>query len=221
MFTPRTLAIMAAAAGALASLPLSHAQACDNDRFPCPIVQDTSTPDAAADSSSRAAPTQPRKKDNQARKTDKASEKPEADASHKPAGAKPSKPAAQDQAASRSKASKPPAREQADASGAPVAAEAPVSAPPANAEIQAAPTANAAPAGAQAAAAAPSSATESATAPAAGDSVQMVDANEVNELDLAAAAPTPEPTGTSWLSYLLVTLGGALAAASTVRLFLF
>jgi hypothetical protein len=48
----------------------------------------------------------------------------------------------------------------------------------------------------------------------------MVDANEVNELDLAAA-PTPEPTGTSWLSYLLVTLGGALAAASTVRLFLF
>jgi hypothetical protein len=49
----------------------------------------------------------------------------------------------------------------------------------------------------------------------------MVDSNEVNELDLAAAAPTPEPTGTSWLSYLLVTLGGALAAASTVRLFLF
>jgi hypothetical protein len=223
MFTPRTLAIMAAAAGALASLPLSHAQACDNDRFPCPIIQDTSPPDAAADTSSRAAPTQPRKKDNQARKTDKASEKPEADALHKPAGAKTSKPAAQEQAASRSKASKPAAREQADASGAPVAAEAPVSAPPANTEIQAAPapTANAAPAGAQAAAAAPGSATESANAPAAGDSVQMVDANEVNELDLAAAAPTPEPTGTSWLSYLLVTLGGALAAASTVRLFLF
>jgi hypothetical protein len=220
MFTPRTFAIMAAAAGALASLPLSHARACDNDRFPCPIIQDTSTPDAAADTSSRAAPTQPRKKDNQARKTDKASEKPEADASHKPAGAKASKPAAQEQAASRSKASKPAAREQADASGAPVAAEAPVSAP-ANTESQAAPTANAAPAGAQAAAAAPGSAAEGATAPAAGDSVQIVDANEVNELDLAAAAPTPEPTGTSWLSYLLVTLGGALAAASTVRLFLF
>lgn len=221
MFTPRTLAIMAAAAGALASLPLSHAQACDNDRFPCPIVQDTSTPDAAADASSRAAPTQARKKDNQARKTDTASEKPEADATHKPAGAKASKPAAQEQAASRSKASKPAAREQADASGAPVAAEAAVSAPPANTESQAAPTANAAPAGAQAAAAAPGSATEGATAPAAPDSVQMVDSNEVNELDLAAAAPTPEPTGTSWLSYLLVTLGGALAAASTVRLFLF
>ena len=221
---------MAAAAGALASLPLSHAQACDNDRFPCPIVQDTATPDASADTSSRAAPAQPRKKDNQARKTDKASEKPEADASHTPARAKPSKPVAQEQATSRSKASKPAAREQADASGAPAAAEAPVVAPPANTEIQAAPvpTANAAvaPAGAQAAAAAPSPAasspaTESATAPAAPDSVQMVDANEVNELDLAAAAPTPEPTGTSWLSYLLVTLGGALAAASTVRLFLF
>jgi hypothetical protein len=216
MFTPRTFAIMAAAAGALVSLPLSHAQACDNDRFPCPIVQDTSTPDAAADTSSRASSAQPRKKDNQARKTDKASEKPEADASHKPAGAKTSKPVAQEQAASRSKANKPAAREQADASNAPVAAEAPVSAP-ANIESQAAPapTANAG------AAAAPSPATESATAPAAPDSVQMVDSNEVNELDLAAAAPTPEPTGTSWLSYLLVTLGGALAAASTVRLFLF
>src|SRR5262245_17130206 len=123
MFTPRTLAIMAAAAGALASLPLSHAPACDNDRFPCPIIQDTATPDASTDTSSRAAPTQPRKKDNQARKTDKASEKSDADASHTAARPKPSKPAAQEQAAaSRSKASKPAAREQADATGAPVAA---------------------------------------------------------------------------------------------------
>jgi len=43
----------------------------------------------------------------------------------------------------------------------------------------------------------------------------MVDPNEVNELDLAAA-PT-RPAESSWLSYLLATLGGALAAASTVR----
>ena len=41
MLTPRNLAIVAAAAGAFAGLPLSTAQACDNDRFPCPIVVDS------------------------------------------------------------------------------------------------------------------------------------------------------------------------------------
>jgi hypothetical protein len=42
----------------------------------------------------------------------------------------------------------------------------------------------------------------------------MVDPNEVNELDLAAAPTTAEA---SWLSYLLATLGAALAAASSLR----
>src|SRR5262249_5009911 len=54
------------------------------------------------------------------------------------------------------------------------------------------------------------------TVPARG--VKMVDPNEVNELDLAAAPTTPAES--SWLSSLLATLGAALAAASTVR-FLF
>src|SRR5262249_32828488 len=48
--------------------------------------------------------------------------------------------------------------------------------------------------------------------------VKMVDPNEVNELDLAAAPTTPAEA--SSLSSLLATLGAALAAASTVR-FLF
>jgi hypothetical protein len=43
----------------------------------------------------------------------------------------------------------------------------------------------------------------------------MVDPNEVNELDLAAAPTTPAES--SWLSYLLATLGAALAAASSLR----
>ena len=43
----------------------------------------------------------------------------------------------------------------------------------------------------------------------------MVDPNEVNELDLAATPAVPADS--SWLSYLLATLGAALAAASTVR----
>jgi hypothetical protein len=50
--------------------------------------------------------------------------------------------------------------------------------------------------------------------------VATVDPNEVNELDLAAAAPAPAPAESSWIKYLLATLGAALAAASTVR-FLF
>jgi hypothetical protein len=50
------------------------------------------------------------------------------------------------------------------------------------------------------------------TVPARG--VKMVDPNEVNELDLAAAPTTAEA---SWLSYLLATLGAALAAASSLR----
>jgi len=45
--------------------------------------------------------------------------------------------------------------------------------------------------------------------------VKMVNPNEVNELDLAAAPTTP--AGSSWLSYLLATLGAALAAASSLR----
>jgi len=47
--------------------------------------------------------------------------------------------------------------------------------------------------------------------------VKMIDPNEVNELDLAATPATP--AASSWLSYLLATLGAALAAASTVRFF--
>jgi hypothetical protein len=45
--------------------------------------------------------------------------------------------------------------------------------------------------------------------------VKMVDPNEVNEVDLAAAPTTPAES--SWLRYLLATLGAALAAASSLR----
>ena len=45
MHTLRALAVAATATGVLTGLPLSHALACDNDRFPCPIVSDA--PEAA------------------------------------------------------------------------------------------------------------------------------------------------------------------------------
>lgn len=48
--------------------------------------------------------------------------------------------------------------------------------------------------------------------------VRFVSSDEVNEIDLAAKEP--EPAGSSWLRFLLATLGAALAAASMAR-FLF
>jgi hypothetical protein len=42
---------------------------------------------------------------------------------------------------------------------------------------------------------------------------------ERNEVNLMAAAPAPTPAE-SWLTYVVVLLGGALAAAMTVRWFL-
>ncbi|HVD74289.1 MAG TPA: hypothetical protein VNC81_11995 [Xanthobacteraceae bacterium] len=124
-------------------------------------------------------------------------------------------------ATSRAKAAKPEKQEQAVDSG----AVAPAAVTPAPAEVQR--TENPAPAmTAWPVAPTTSSAdvpvattTQTATAPALAGGVATVDPNEVNELDLAAA-PTPGPAESSWIKYLLATLGAALAAASTVR-FLF
>jgi hypothetical protein len=229
MLTPRNLVIVAAAAGALTGLPWSNAQACDNDRFPCPIVQEAPTQDSA-DAPARAS-AQKKKSTQAAQQGEKPSAKAERDPSQAPARPKASKPPAQEQADSRAKAGKP-AGQQAETSGAPPVAEAaPAVVPPPEpsrsadaARIESAPAAPAAvvpPASAGAASIAPSAPVANATQTAAAGNVKVVDPNEVNELDLAAAAPAPAPAESSWLSYLLVTLGGALAAASTVRLFLF
>jgi hypothetical protein len=40
---------------------------------------------------------------------------------------------------------------------------------------------------------------------------------ERNEVTLTAAAAAPTPAESSWLTYVLVLLGGALATAMTVR----
>ena len=49
------------------------------------------------------------------------------------------------------------------------------------------------------------------------DGVRIVDPNEVNELDLASS---PAPVEGAWIGYLVMMVGGALAAASTARFFL-
>src|SRR5260370_7927696 len=62
MLTLRSLAIAIAAAGVLSGLPARSAQACDNDRYPCPVVaqpQETDAPVRSPQSrkkASRAAP---------------------------------------------------------------------------------------------------------------------------------------------------------------------
>ena len=189
MRTLRSLAIAVAAAGALAGLPARSAQACDNDRYPCPVVAQPQEADAAV------RPPQSRKKASRAaRQDEKAAAKAERQSAQAPSQANPATPEQAADAGSRK--------------GRGGRNESPVSAAAAAWPV----LPNAVGAGEQDAAAddgAP-------TVPARG--VKMVDPNEVNELDLAAAPTTPAES--SWLSSLLATLGAALAAASTVR-FLF
>jgi hypothetical protein len=187
MLTLRSLAIAVAAAGALAGLPARSAQACDNDRYPCPVVAQPQEADAAV------RPPQSRKKASRAaRQDEKAAAKAERQSVQTPSQANPATPEQAANAGSRK--------------GRGGRNESPVSAAAAAWPIR--PDAAGAGAGEQDAAAEDGAP----TVPARG--VKMVDPNEVNELDLAAAPATAEA---SWLSYLLATLGAALAAASSLR----
>jgi hypothetical protein len=187
MLTLRSLAIAVAAAGALAGLPARSAQACDNDRYPCPVVAQPQEADAAV------RPPQSRKKASRAaRQDEKAAAKAERQSAQTPSQANPATPEQAANAGSRE--------------GRGGRNESPVSAAAAAWPIR--PDAAGAGAGEQDAAAEDGAP----TVPARG--VKMVDPNEVNELDLAAAPATAEA---SWLSYLLATLGAALAAASSLR----
>jgi hypothetical protein len=182
----RSLAIAVAAAAALAGLPARSAQACDNDRYPCPIVAQPQEADAAV------RPPQSRKKASRAvRQDEKAAAK------------------AERQSAQASSQANPATPEQAADAGSRKGRGGRNESPSATAAAwRALPDTAGAGAGEQDAAAddgAP-------IVPARG--VKMVDPNEVNELDLAAAPTTAEA---SWLSYLLATLGAALAAASSLR----
>jgi hypothetical protein len=193
MMSLRPLAIVIAAAAMLAALPATSAQACDNDRYPCPIVAQPETPDTAA----RPAPR--KKASRAAQQEEKARAKPERHASD---------------AAARTKAAAPPQQAQA-ADPAPALTldnqvdrnENPVAAAAAGSVVRPATGS----AGAQATAGA------EAAPPAPVNVVRVVDPNELNELDLAAAAAPPAQS--SWLGSLLMTLGAALAAASAVRAF--
>ena len=87
MRTLRSLAIAVAAAGALAGLPARSAQACDNDRYPCPVVAQPQEADAAV------RPPQSRKKASRAaRQDEKAPAKAERQSAQAPSQANPATP---------------------------------------------------------------------------------------------------------------------------------
>jgi hypothetical protein len=195
----RTLAVAQAGAALLAALSASPVQACDNDRYPCPVVAQTqNTGEAAAKSSA-----QSRRETTHAARQAKARVKSEAQAL----------PSVSKDAAN--------GQRQAAASSRRTAAN---SASNLNEQIdrkesQVSAAAAAWLVGATAGDTAPQSAVgDDATAVVPVSTVQLVDPREPNELDLAADSQAPAQSG--WLSSLLATLGAALAAASAMR-FLF
>ena len=185
MRTLCALAVVTTAAGVITGLPFSTALACDNDRFPCPIVSDApETTEAPA----KAAPGAPSRK----KATNQAAPRQDERATLQDEKARPKSEREAARAPSRAKAAKPEKQEQAVDS----AAVAPAAVTPAPAEVQR--TENPAPAmtawpvaPATSSAGVPvAAAGEAPTAPALANGVATVDPNEVNELDLAAA-PTP------------------------------
>jgi hypothetical protein len=199
-----TLAIAMAALGVLSGMPLTGARACDNDRYPCPVVSQTE--DAAGVAARSPAPAR-KKASRAARQDEKPRAKTEGEASRASSGTtNPILPGQEQKSVSGPQKSEDPAPATNE-----VAREEPPVAAPSGAAAQATGGDDAAPVAA-------------ANEPpiAAANEVRVVDPNELNELDVAAASAAPAGSaGSSWLSYLLMTLGGALAAASTLRFLFF
>ena len=99
MLTLRALAIVITGAGVFAALPVTGAQACDDDRYPCPIRVPQETVEAPAQAAPAAAAQPQRKVSHPARANAKPQAKREQEAPRAAARAKPSKPAVQEQAA--------------------------------------------------------------------------------------------------------------------------
>ena len=208
----RTFAIVIAGAGIFASLPLTNARACDDDRYPCPIrsealIQETvQAPDQLAPDQPQKKSAQPQKKAKQPASTnEKAHAKRDREAPRTPAGAKVSKPAVPEQT--------PDAVSQKALEAAPAAVASPrADQQPLNDESRGG-SVLATAGTAWPVSAINEGAADTHTADAASNAVQLVDPNEVNELDRAAGVES------SWLNYLLWTLGAALAAAFAMWFF--
>jgi hypothetical protein len=207
----RTSAIVIAGAAIFASLPLTNARACDDDRYPCPIrsealIEETvQAPEQLATDQPQKKPTQPQKKAKQPASTsEKAHAKRDREAPRTPTGARVSKPAVPKQA---------PDASQKALEAAPAAVASPrADQQPLNDESRGG-SVLATAGTAWPVSAINEGAADTHTADAASNAVQLVDPNEVNELDRAAGVES------SWLNDLLWTLGAALAAAFAMWFF--
>jgi hypothetical protein len=214
----RTFAIVIAGAGIFASVPLTNAWACDDDRYPCPIrsealIQETvQAPDQLSTDEPQKELAQPQKKAKQpASANEKAHAKRDREAPRTPAVAKVSKPAVPKQAPDAASQKAPEAAPAAVAS--PRADEQPLNDENRGGSLLAtAGTAWPVSPTNEGAAGTPA-ATSINTADAASDAVQLVDPNEVNELDRAASVES------SWLDYVWWMLGAALIAAFAMWVF--
>jgi hypothetical protein len=224
MLSLRTLAIVITGAGIFAGLPLTDARACDDDRYPCPVRSEALTQETADAPIQPAPSAQPQKKSAQPQKKAKQpavpNEKPHAKREREAP-----------QATARAKATKPTVQEQTTDSVSQKAPEAdpavvpsPRSDEPLNGErrdeglVTTAETAwpvlpNTEGTDVKVPGATSGDPTEAADT----NAVQLVDPNEINDIDRAAAATVS--TESSWSIYLLLILGAALAAASAVWFF--
>jgi hypothetical protein len=205
----RIFAIVIAGAAIFASLPLTNARACDDDRYPCPIrsevliVETDQAPDQVAPDQQQKKSAQPQKK-AKAPTNEKAHAKRDREAPRTTASAKVSKPAVPKQA---------PDASQKALEAAPAAVASPrADQQPLNDESRGG-SVLATAGTAWPVSAINEGAADTHTADAASNAVQLVDPNEVNELDRAAGVESP------WLNYLLWTLGAALAAAFAMWFF--
>src|SRR5262249_23390254 len=224
MLSLRTLAIVITGAGVFAGLPLTDARACDDDRYPCPVRLEALTQETADVPTQPASSAQPQKKSAQPQNKAKQPAGPNEKAHAKREREAP-------QATARAKASKPAVQEQTTDSVSQKAQEAnsavvpsPRADEPLNGErrderlVTTAGTAwpglpNTQGAGVSAPGGTGGEPPEAADT----NAVQLVDANEINDIDRAAAATVS--TESSWSTYLLLILGAALAAASVVWFF--
>ena len=210
MLTLRTLAILVTGAGVFAGLPLTDARACDDDRYPCPVRLEALTQETADVPTQPAPSAQPQKKAKQpAGPNEKAHAKREREAP---------------QATARAKEQTTDSVSQKAQEATPAVVPSPRADESLNGErrderlVTTAGTAwpvlpNTEGAGVSAPGATGGEPTETANA----NAVQLVDPNEVNDLDRAAAATVS--TESSWSAYLLLILGAALAAASATWFF--
>ena len=211
MVSLRTLAIVITGAGVFAGLPLTDARACDDDRYPCPVRAEVLTQETADVPIDPAPSAQPQKKSAQPQKKAKQLAVPNEKAHVKrerevpQATAKASKPAVQEQKAPEADPEVVPS---------PRAEEPPNDERPVTTAGTAWPVL---PSTEGAVVGAPATTGGEPTEAANTNAVQLVDPNEINELDRAAAATVS--TESSWSTYLLLILGAALAVAAAVWFF--